>query len=590
MALNLMYFSFNTKVRWNYLMGLLGMLLLSCAWLLPNKNFPWLSAWNEGLAFISAGILALAALKYGWRQGDGSSIARPVLIFTVLAISTVWIQWFGGLLVFRGDAWLVTLYLGFFVLSVQAAWCMTRNTPKKDWIDGFMGAIAMAGLVTVAMSLIQWTATYNLVIFVQEMGRNGRPFANLGQINHVNTLCFIAGCAVLQLHARGKIHIPVLVAAIVILSFGMALAQSRTAVVQVMVLWAWSAWQGRSLNPLRNTATVLVLAYIIWAIAIPYLASVADLEPGRSMQIEASAGNLRLKAWAAMLDAIAQRPLSGFGWLQNGWAQQVTALEHPGLRYEFNYAHNFVVDLLIWAGLPLGITMTAVLVFWAWCHAKSRNRDITFLAAALLGIMIHGMLEYPLAYAYFLVPTGLLIGSIDALDPVIKMQKISRWAIIVVWAALVALLLSVGNEYVQAVEADTRLRTETSLIGVSKKTTPPPHFQFLDQLGAQFQFRFLDVSPGMSEEQMRLMERVAKRYATLPVLTDFAYAKHIKGDKFSSDHYLNVVCAIYGEAICERDMNNWMLRKRVAAGRLDVYAVPLIPQGGNAPSTSSIHE
>lgn len=517
-------------------------------------------------------------------------MAWPVLIFTVLALSTVWLQWLGGLLIFQGDAWMVTLYIGFFALAVQTAWCMTRNTPKNDWIDGLMGAIALAGLGTVAMSLIQWTATYDLVIFVQEVGRHGRPFANLGQINHVNTLCFIAGCAVLQLHASGKIHAPVFVAAVVVLSFGMALTQSRTAVVQIMVLWVWSAWQGRSLNPLRNTATVLTLAYIIWMIAIPYLASVAYLEPGRSMQIEASASNLRLKAWASMLDAISQSSLTGYGWLQNGWAQQITSLEHPGLRYEFNYAHNFVVDLLIWAGLPLGITMTAVLAFWAWHHAKSRNRDITFLAAALLGIMVHGLLEYPLAYAYFLVPTGLLIGSIDALDPVIQVQRISRWAVIVVWATLVVLLFGVGNEYVQAVEADTRLRTEASHIGVSKKTTQPPQLELLDQLSAQLQFRFLEPSPGMSQEQMALMERVAKRYATLPVLTDIAYAKRINGDKFESDRYLDVACAIYGEAVCERDMDNWLLRKRVAAGRLDVYAVPLVPFGRNVPSASPSRE
>lgn len=581
-----MNFIASTQVRWNYLLSSLGLLFVVLAWVLPNKNFPWLSAWNEGLAFLSVGILALVALKHGWGQSRSGSIALPVLIFTMLALLTVWLQWFFGLLIFRGDAWLITLYMGFFALSVQTAWCMTRGTPKNNWVDGLMAAIAMAGLLTVAMSLIQWTVTYDLAIFIQEVGRHGRPFANLGQINHVNTLCFIAGCAALQLHARGRIHGITLVIAIVILSFGMALTQSRTAVVQIIALLAWSIWQSRSLNPLRNTAMVFALAYIIWAIAIPYLAAVAHLEPGRSMQMEASASNLRLKAWAAMLDAIVQRPLLGYGWLQNGWAQQTVALEHPGLRYEFNYAHNFVVDLMIWVGLPLGIMMTAVLVGWAWHHAKSRNREITFLAGALLGIMTHGALEYPLAYAYFLMPAGFLIGSIDALNPVVKTLQVSRRIIIVGWVGLVALLLGIGNEYAQAVEADTLLRTEASRIGVSKKTTPPPHLELLDQLSAQFQFRFVDFSPNMNEGQLVMMERVARRYATLPVLTDFAYAKMVNGDKLESERYLDVACAIYGKDICERDMDTWLLRKGIAAGRLDIYAAPLAHKS-NFPSGSS---
>ncbi len=573
-----MNFIANTQVRWNYLLGLLGLLFVVLAWVLPNKNFPWLSAWNEGLAFLSVGILALVALKHVWGQSRSGSISLPMLIFTMLAILTVWLQWFLGLLIFRGDAWLITLYMGFFALSVQTAWCMTRGAPQNNWVDGLMAAITIAGLLTVAMSLVQWTATYDLAIFVQEVGRHGRPFANLGQINHVNTLCFIAGCAALQLHALKKIHGPILLIAVLILSFGMALTQSRTAVVQIIALLAWSVWQSRSLNPLRNTTVVLALAYVIWAIIIPYLAAVSHLEPGRSMQMEASANNLRLKAWAAMLDAILQRPLSGYGWLQNGWAQQTVALEHPGLRYEFNYAHNFVVDLMIWVGLPLGITLTVVLAGWAWRHVKSRNRDITFLAGALLGIMVHGLLEYPLAYAYFLMPAGFLIGSIDAINPVVKMQRISRWVIIVGWIGLIVLLLGVGNEYIQAVEADTSLRTEALRIGVSKKTTPPPHLELLDQLSAQFQFRFFDLSPNMSEEQLALMERVAKRYATLPVLTDFAYAKKMNGEELNSKHYLDVVCAIYGKEICERDMNVWLLRKSMAAGRLDIYAAPIAPK------------
>lgn len=574
----------SARIRWNRLVVLLGLVFLSCAWVLPNKNSPWLSAWNEGLAFLSAGILSLAAMKGFWFQDKNRGISWQLLTFCISALLVVWVQWFSGLLVFQGDAWLVTLYMGFFLLSVQTGSCLTRDFKKNEWVDGFMGAVAIAGLLTVAMSMIQWTATYDFVIFVQEIGNNGRPFANLGQINHVNTLCFIAGCAVLQLHAHRKIHGVVLVGALVVLSFGMALTQSRTAVIQIIALWIWSAWQFRSLNPLRNSATVLILAYIIWVLAIPALASAAFLEPGRPIQLESNANNLRLRAWAAMLDAMAQRPWTGYGWLQNSWAQQVTAHSHPGLRYEFNYAHNFVVDLLIWVGLPLGIMMTLVLISWAWRHAKSRNPEITFLAAALLGIMVHGLLEYPLAYAYFLVPAGLLMGSMEALNPVIKIKIISRWIIVTVWNVLVFLLFGVGIEYAKAVEADTRLRTETLRIGVAAKKTQPPHLVLLDQMGSQLQFRFVDPSSGMSEEQMALMERVAMRYATLPVLTDVAYAKHLNGEKSDSDRYLDIACAIYGENVCERNIDSWPTRKRAAAGRLDIYAAPLRSSGGYAPS------
>lgn len=562
------------QVQWDGLVQLLSFCLLGLAWLLPNKNYPWLSAWNEGLAFVSVGIISLVVLGHSLKNQIGAQISRPMLLFIVLSIVSVWTQWLTEILVFRGDAWLVTLYLGFFALSMQAAFCMNEISACNDWLDGLMGSIAIAGLVTVALSLIQWTATYDLTVFVQETGFRGRPFANLGQINHVNTLFFMAACAVLHLHSTGRVRSFVMLMAVVILAFGMALTQSRTALVQIFFLWIWSTWQKKSFNPLNNSAAALVLAYLLWMVLVPYIAAFAGLGPGRPLYMEASDANLRLKAWAAMWDAIIQHPLAGYGWLQNAMAQQMVAHENLGLRYEFNYSHNFVVDIIVWVGVPLGFIMVGCLAYWFWCHAKSRNDRITFVAAALLGVMVHGLLEYPLAYAYFLLPTGFLMGSIDALDPVVKMQRIHKFSMALLVMGLSALLIGVGNDYAKAVETDTLLRTEASRIGVAGKTTPPPGFYFLDQLEAQFGFRFIDPRPNMSEDQLALMERVARRYATLPVLTDFAYARQLNGDKLGSDYYLNLSCAIYGDRVCERDMELWSRKRVISAGRLDVYVVP----------------
>lgn len=564
-----------TRSRLSQPVSLLGLVCLALAWLVPNKSLPWLSAWNEGVAWFSAALLALAAALTLWESGrrvNGSGLSWPMWGLVGIALTTVWIQWLTGTLVFRGDALLITLYLGFFALSAWAAGCLARDTATtNEWADALMGAAVVAGLVSTGMLLMQWTGASWLVVFVQESTVGTRPFANLGQSNNANTLCFLASCALLQLHSRRRVSTGVLWLGLLVLSLGMALTQSRTAVVQLLALVLWAAWQTRSLQLWRSPAVWLGALWAMWTALLPHLAVSALLATGRAMDAEGVRSDLRFVAWRAMMDAVSQRPWFGYGWLENGWAQKTVVGAHPGLRYEFNYAHNFVIDWFIWLGLPLGVCLLGLLSWWGWQHARSRNGAITWVMGAVLGVLMHGLLEYPLAYSYFLVPLGLLIGVIDAWDPVLPSLSVPRWLGGAAAVGLVLLLAGIGREYARAVEADTLLRTEALRIGVDGKTTPPPRFALLDQLGAQFEFRFIDPKPGMTPEQLALMERVVRRYANYAVLTDYAYAKGLNGDPAAREEYLNIVCAIYGEARCVRDMDEWAELRQSTGGRLDIY-------------------
>lgn len=564
--------------------SLLGLIALCLAWLVPNKNFPWLSAWNEGLALIGCLLLSIAALTMPSSAGTRAGrVAWPLHAVVCLGMVTVWLQWLTGLLVFRGDAVLVSLYLGCFWLAISASARLSHGLGGAAWLDGWMAVVALAGLVTVGIALNQWTGTHGLAIWVQEVGANGRPYANLGQINHVNTLCFIAGCSLLQLHARKQLRFLVLLAGLVLLGFGMALTQSRTAIVQILVLLLWSGWQYRSLSLRRNTAIFFGLAYVFWATLMSSLASVLLLKSARPIGIEATMTDLRISAWKAMGDAIMQHPWRGYGWLQNSWAQQLITERHPELRYEFNYAHNFVVDLMLWVGVPLGTMMTGMLAWWALKHIRSRNPATAYILGAIAGIFVHGLLEYPLSYTYFLIPLGLFIGAADALNPVFRRAITLHRTAMVATVSAIILLLQIGKEYTIAIEADTVLRTEALKIGAAGKITPPPELYVLDQLGAQLHFRFIDPTPAMRTEDLNLMRRVAQRYGTYASLTDYAYAMGLNGEAEISKQYLDIVCTTYGEGRCVRNMEEWARRRLSTGGRLDIYinAPSSLPQVSN---------
>jgi O-antigen ligase len=119
----------------------------------------------------------------------------------------------------------------------------------------------------------------------------------------------------------------------------------------------------------------------------------------------------RLTHWATIIDAIGQRPWFGYGWGQVGVAQQQAALSHGASGEWLSFSHNVVLDLMVWSGVPIGGLVTLGCVYWLYAQVRSCRDAGTLMAlSAIAALATHALLEYPLAYAYFLLPLGLLVG------------------------------------------------------------------------------------------------------------------------------------------------------------------------------------
>ena len=567
----------NRHVRADQLIGLLGLLAVGMSWLIPNKNFPWLSAWNEGAAFAGGLFLAGAAIVVSKRNPNAQKkgVPWPLTVFVLLSLATVWVQWLAGLLLFHGDAFMVTLYLVGFWLAIYAGIHLAQSPEGDSWMVGLATTILMAGVVTVGMMLVQWTQVYSLVVFVQETGIGARPFANLGQINHINTLLFMACCALMYLGDQKKIHMPVVFAGLAYLTLGMALTQSRTAWVQVGACIVYSCWMTRSLTFSKNRYTYCLAAlYFGWVLAMPAIMNGLQLAGAREVNVSGTLHDLRRYAWLAMGDAILKRPLAGWGWLQNASAQLAVAMNHPPLRYEFNYSHNLILDLLLWCGLPIGGILVALLALWGIKHLFVSERNVNFMMAMLMGIAVHCLLEYPFAYAYFLIPAGLIAGFVECQTPKFSALEPNPPFVMGIASAFLILFAKTGAEVISSIAADTALRTEAAKIGLPEKKYDPPKLVVLDQLGALLKFRSIEPRPKMTQEELALMERVAHRYIKFAILADLAYAKGLNNNVQAQNHYIDLGCAIYGETRCIRDMRDWSFRRTQTGGRIDIYYAP----------------
>lgn len=533
------------------------------SWLLPNKEYPWLPAWNEGLAF--AAILILWVAISGNASKDRSresGISWPILIFSTLAIIVVWVQYGTGLLIFSGDAFLVSLYFLIFLIAFHVGGVMATSSKEKKWMNSFVAALVISAVISVGMALIQWTQTWALAIFLMETGIGDRPGANLGQINNFNTLCFVAICGVLYLYRQGDLRLPMALLAGVFLTLGMALTQSRTGWLQIIFLVVLV------LLSVKNTKTkyvVLIFAAVFfsWYISIPLIESRSLISADQHYR-DLPVNDVRIVMWSALLEAAAMRPWFGYGWLQTGWAQQVTAESIPILRSYMSYSHNFALDLVIWTGWPIAIVLVGLLAIWFLKHLVFRNNESeTFLYCAVVGIFIHGLLEYPLSYAYFLMPAGLMMGYLDGARAVFRGYIFGCRYQAALFIVTVSLYLLVCVDYVKAVSVDVAVRMRSAQIGRGTDTEKiDTKFIVLNQLGAMYDVRIMPVDGYKNEELILLMAKVVQRYPYSPALFQYAWMKAMLGETSAAEKQLRVLCGIYSEAHCRIVEKRWKSLQR----------------------------
>ncbi len=128
--------------------------------------------------------------------------------------------------------------------------------------------------------------------------------------------------------------------------------------------------------------------------------------------MELAVDDARMVIWKQMVAAIAQSPWLGYGWRQTMVAHRHGVAVVPG-NTPTEYAHNLPLDILAWVGVPLGLLL--LLLFGGWLLRTLRNlKDPTelLLFLATMPVLVHSMLEFPFAYAFFLFTTAWLFGNL----------------------------------------------------------------------------------------------------------------------------------------------------------------------------------
>jgi O-antigen ligase len=285
-------------------------------------------------------------------------------------------------------------------------------------------ALVFVGLVSV---FIAWSQVFVPSAvgteWIAHSATPGRAVGNLRQPNHLATLLLWAALASIPLASSSAMRPQTAIkwcgaVAFCLPLFGIVLSGSRTGLLGVAWLVAWGLFD-RALP--RLARALLIVSPLICLAGNALLSWWGSLNNLGALGMSTRAGevdvsNARFSIWSNALSLIADQPWLGVGFGNFNFAWTLTPFPDRNPQF-FDHAHNLPLHLAVELGVPLALLVVGLL-FWGLWQAFVRSRGVPgpegiarracFVMVLMMGW--HSMLEYPLWYAYFLLPTAFMWG------------------------------------------------------------------------------------------------------------------------------------------------------------------------------------
>ncbi len=296
----------------------------------------------------------------------------------------------------------------------------------------------------------------------------GRATGNLRQPNHLSSLLLWTMIAAVWLGERRAMPRGLAAGVFVSSVLGLVLSASRTGVVGVALLALWGAVEAvphvaARLRPgapggrhrLGIVACVLLLAapllYLLcWEAVTAWSHATHQVFGGEArFRTEGDISSSRFAIWSDTLAMIAREPWLGVGFGEFNFAWSLTPFPHRPVQF-FDHTHNMALQFAVELGVPLALLVLSLLAWALWrafvAARTTPGADGTMLRAAFMMVLmmvLHSQLEYPLWYAYFLLPTafafGLCLGAWPVTAPAAGAPRGPARGVLIVASSLMAL-------------------------------------------------------------------------------------------------------------------------------------------------------
>ncbi|WP_293225826.1 O-antigen ligase family protein [Ottowia sp.] len=563
----------------------LGLICLFLGWNLPNHYPLWTTFHSEavsafGVCLLFLGTMCRPAQSPGVCVANGLDAARPVRlrwpgsarVWLLVGLVPV-VQYLAGGLVFRGDAALGFMYALGGALSIYTGCLWAAQEGRGPVLRMLFVTLVLAAIAEAGLALVQWLRLPNPGWWAMDL-INDRPYGNFAQPNLFGLLMVMGMVAATALfEMRVLSHRASYALTVALLGFGVLISESRASLLGLLCIVAfWFLGRGRVPTRLRVPEVLIGLA-VGWLIH-RYLGAIEDaLYLKAEVTREMLEVGPRAGIWRQYIAAILEHPWRGYGFEQGMLAlREVAAHVEPARNA--TYAHNFMLDLMAWGGVPLALVLSGALAVWLLGWLK-KNPDAELQAqrqwvfAVWLALTVQSLLEFPFAHTFFLFPAALLAGCITS--PPQKSgaprqqersgRMVASRSAVLLGALGAIMLVALTYDYFRLEDDFRANRFERGrFIGA------PVHELYanpliLDQFAALNAASRIAIRAGMSAEELDRLGVIARRFHLLSSRMDYAKALALNGRMPQAKQELVVIRATYHPtyyAKIERGWNEWV--------------------------------
>ncbi|OYV00863.1 MAG: polymerase [Burkholderiales bacterium PBB5] len=358
-----------------------------------------------------------------WRAGG----AGPVLAALAVMALGVGLSWWPGAL----PSSLALSGLGLLAAAAVMVVAGAQSVRRPGGVavfEAFAGGLLAAGVLSAVVALVQvFAPQWTDGAWIATSGLPGRAVGNLRQPNHLCSLLLWGVVAAVALMELGRLPRALAVVLVALMVFAMELSASRTGAAGLVLLALWAALDRR----LSRTGRVLLLATLLmYALSVAAMAAYGHLSHqtlGAEARLAADAGvespNSRLNIWRTAWALVQAQPLTGVGFGEFNFAWTLTAFPGRPTAF-FDHSHNLPLQLAVELGLPAAALVLGLLGWSLWLAWRRNGRaegapGVAARSALMLVLLIglHSLVEYPLWYAYFLLPAAFAWGVAVARAP-----------------------------------------------------------------------------------------------------------------------------------------------------------------------------
>ncbi|HEY9067029.1 MAG TPA: Wzy polymerase domain-containing protein, partial [Burkholderiaceae bacterium] len=338
----------------------------------------------------------------------------------------------------------MVLASGFAVLLAAVA---QRNGSGRAALRALCVGLVVASLASSAIGMIQvFAPSLADGAWVAKTGFEGRAVGNMRQPNHLSSLLLWGIIAVAWLgdhdeggsnEARSLRHVMTWAVALLFI-FCVVLTASRTGAIGTGLLTLWALLDRRLSRPTRWLLGLMPLFYLVFWLGNSAWADYTHHVFGGETRFSTSGdiSSSRYAIWRNTLELIKMHPWFGVGFGEFNFAWTLTPFPDRPVAF-FDHTHNLPLQLIVEMGIPLGLLVLGLLLFALYRALRNvmpqPDRDPSLppqapTAAFMIVLMIglHSLLEYPLWYAYFLLPTafawGLCLGDPSRRSKVVTVE------------------------------------------------------------------------------------------------------------------------------------------------------------------------